>query len=132
MDSQMGSTDLPRYWITLDKETIWDYPKNFLTQVMSDSSEDRKITLADCYPYGSDVSNISKFLDEYINSAKVALLEKHFENDRWGLANILKAADRRIGERRLSKLRRKIHNKAARKVIDTRISNYENQKLLQK
>ena len=32
MDSQMGSTNLPRYWITLDKETIFDYPKQFITE----------------------------------------------------------------------------------------------------
>jgi len=25
-----GSTDLPRYWITLDKNVIWDYPKDFI------------------------------------------------------------------------------------------------------
>ena len=30
MCSQWGSTDLPRYWITLDKETIFDYPKQFI------------------------------------------------------------------------------------------------------
>lgn len=30
MDSQSGSTDLPRYWITLGKETIWDYPGQFV------------------------------------------------------------------------------------------------------
>ena len=26
MNSAYGSTDLPRYWITLGKETIWAYP----------------------------------------------------------------------------------------------------------
>lgn len=30
MGSQYGSTDLPRYWITLGKETIFDYPKHFI------------------------------------------------------------------------------------------------------
>ena len=30
MDSTYGSTDLPRYWITLDGETIFDYPKQFI------------------------------------------------------------------------------------------------------
>lgn len=30
MRSQRGSTDLPRYWITLNKEIIFDYPKQFV------------------------------------------------------------------------------------------------------
>jgi hypothetical protein len=30
MDSQRGSTDLPRYWFQLGKEIIWDYPKDFI------------------------------------------------------------------------------------------------------
>ena len=30
MDSRWGGTDLPRYWITLGKEIIFDYPKDFL------------------------------------------------------------------------------------------------------
>ena len=32
MDSAYGSTNLPRYWITLNKEIIWDYPKQFVTK----------------------------------------------------------------------------------------------------
>ena len=32
MDSQYGSTNLPRYWITLGKETLWDYPKDFIKE----------------------------------------------------------------------------------------------------
>ena len=31
MNSRYGSTNLPRYWITLDKEILFDYPKQFLT-----------------------------------------------------------------------------------------------------
>ncbi|EMS81857.1 hypothetical protein LEP1GSC074_0366 [Leptospira noguchii str. Hook] len=38
---------------------------------------------------------------------KEELFQKHFEKDLWGLANILKAADRRIGIRRLLLLRKK-------------------------
>ena len=30
MQSRMGSTDLPRYWITLNKEIIFDYPCQFV------------------------------------------------------------------------------------------------------
>ncbi len=38
---------------------------------------------------------------------KEELFQKHFEKDLWGLANIFKAADRRIGIRRLLLLRKK-------------------------
>ena len=33
MDSQRGSTNIPRYWITLGKEIIWDYPKDFIKKI---------------------------------------------------------------------------------------------------
>lgn len=36
MDSTQGSTDCPRYWITLNKEVIWDYPKDFIKRVHPD------------------------------------------------------------------------------------------------
>jgi hypothetical protein len=45
-------------------------------------------------------------LREYIDTPTDGLLEKEFVNDRWGLTNILKAADRglsRIGTKRGAK-----------------------------
>lgn len=30
MQSQYGGTDMPRYWITLGDEIIFDYPKQFV------------------------------------------------------------------------------------------------------
>ncbi|GHT95409.1 hypothetical protein FACS1894116_10880 [Betaproteobacteria bacterium] len=51
------------------------------------------------------------------DTPKDELLDKHFENDKWGLVNILKSADRRIGRRRLEIMRRKTHNIAASKVL---------------
>jgi hypothetical protein len=30
MQSQRGSANLPRYWITLGKKIIWDYPRQFV------------------------------------------------------------------------------------------------------
>ena len=32
MDSQFGTVGIPRYWITLGKEIIWDYPKDFVSR----------------------------------------------------------------------------------------------------
>jgi hypothetical protein len=54
MDSQMGSTNLPRYWITLNKETIWDYPKQFVGR------EHPSRAYTNGYPYRTDIPSISK------------------------------------------------------------------------
>jgi hypothetical protein len=112
MKSQRGSTDLPRYWITLDKETIWDYPRDFKNQgiydhrsALDDGHTDSRV-LQDIYPHGSDIAVISDLLREYIDTPKAELLTKSFEKDRWGLTDMLRAADRRIGKRRLSALHR--------------------------
>jgi hypothetical protein len=119
MDSVCGSTDLPRYWITLDQETIWDYPKQFVseggTQDLSGSG------FVAWYPYNTDISDISALIREYIDTPKEEIFNKVFLNDHWGLINILRAADRRIGVRRLDALRRKTHNIAAHKVIEVRM-----------
>ena len=117
MRSQRGSTDLPRYWISLGKEIIWDYPKDFIGK----PSPER--TPPHFYPYGTDVPDISKLIREYIDTPKNDLIDKVFANDHWGFINILRAADRRIGKRQFDKLRKKIKNKAAIKVLKKRIDN---------
>jgi hypothetical protein len=120
MRSQRGSTDLPRYWITLGKEIIWDYPKDFVT---SEGTIGNNEGVSLHYPYETDVSDISQLIREYIDTPKDALFDKNFENDKWGLTNILKSADRRIGIRRLNNLKRITHNIAASKVITYRMEN---------
>ena len=120
MDSEYGSTNLPRYWITLGKETLWDYPKDFVKEFGTKNYVDKIIK---GYPYNSDVPDISNLLREYIETQKETIYEKHFEDDKWGLINILKAADRRIGKRRLYELKSKTHNIAAHKIIEERLKN---------
>jgi len=117
MNSVYGSTDLPRYWITLNKETIWDYPKQFVTK---DGTVKNISGNEVGYPYKTDVSDISELIREYIDTPKDDILNKVFENDHWGLINILRAADRRVGERRLCELKKKTHNIAANKIIEAR------------
>jgi hypothetical protein len=65
------------------------------------------------------VSAISNLIRDYINCPKEALLEP-FENDRWGLTDILRAADRRIGKRRL--LEMNPENPWAKKIISFRLN----------
>lgn len=121
MNSQMGSTNLPRYWITLDKEILWDYPKQFI------GYEHPNRTPSYFYPYTTDIPDISNLIREYIDTPKEELFDRHFENDHWGLTNILKASDKRIGKRRLPALKKKIKNKAALKVIEARLNPMQNQ-----
>jgi hypothetical protein len=118
MNSQYGSTDLPRYWITLEKETIWDYPGKFSVPGGGTSRTDSSFVMG--YPHTTDVSAISQLIREYIDTPSSVLMSKQFDGDHWGLINILRAADRRIGVRQWSKIRRKIHNIAALKVLDAR------------
>lgn len=115
MQSQYGHTGLPRYWITLDKEIIWDYPK------MLSKTPQLGQTPLKWYPYGTDIPSISDLLREYIDTPAEELLEKEFVNDHWGLTNILKVADRRVGRRRLQLLKKRVGNKAGRKVLMKRM-----------
>jgi len=117
---------LPRYWITLDKEIIWDYPRDFKKPPYSNDPGSRKKICA--YPYFNEVSDISALIREYLDTPKDQLMSKHFENDHWGLINILRAADRRIGQRRLKALKSKTRNKAARKIIEQRMNKAESSK----
>ncbi|MDR3294205.1 MAG: hypothetical protein LBT26_00025, partial [Clostridiales Family XIII bacterium] len=101
-------------------ETIWDYPKDFVKEGGTKNHADNRISW---YPYNTDVPDISDLLREYIETPAEMLFEKHFENDKWGLVNILKAADRRVGKRRLDELKRKTHNAAANKIVGKRLKN---------
>jgi hypothetical protein len=106
MDSQRGSTNIPRYWITLGKDIIFDYPKDFPEARAS-------------YPYLTDVSSISRLIRDYIDTPVDDLLSKQFE-DPWGLIEIFLAADRRIGKRRLRELGEKLSSDGAKLVLERR------------
>ena len=91
MKSQRGNTNLPRYWITIDNEIIFDYPKQFMNNKENQN-----------YPYETQISDISECIREYIDCPVNFLLEKNFENDLWGLTDILKAVDKRFGKEKLT------------------------------
>ena len=98
MNSQSGSTNLPRYFITLDREIIWDYPPSADRSACADDASMK------LYPYITDISAISDIICEYIDTPKTEVFAKLFENDRWNLIPILKAADRRLGLQKLREL----------------------------
>ncbi|WP_454992006.1 SF0329 family protein [Campylobacter rectus] len=120
MQSRCGSTDLPRYFITLAGEIIFDYPKDFVLKSGGVKSLAQG-ALTKIYPYGNDISDIGELIREYIDTPKDELFKKHFDADEWGLANILKAADKRIGKRRLQILAKNKKNQAMQKVIAARL-----------
>lgn len=111
MKSQRGSTDLPRYFITLGKNVIFDYPKQFANRQELQS-----------YPYINDTSDISALIREYINTPSEELLSKTFPDDKWQITEIFKAADKRIGQRRLNELLLNTDNEAAKEIINLRKS----------
>lgn len=121
MRSARGSTDLPRYWISLKDEIIFDYPKQFIRKGEDGNFiENLKGERAEC-PYITDISKISDLIREYIDTPKEEIFSKQFENDAWGLADIIKAADRRIGKSRLEQLKSATDSEAVKKIIDCRL-----------
>ncbi len=76
MGSQYGSTDLPRYWITLGKETIFDYPKHFIHSESPDENSRIAYEALSIYPYSSETSEISNMLREYIDTPLSELMTK--------------------------------------------------------
>lgn len=125
MGSQYGSTDLPRYWITLGKETIFNYPKQFIHSAGPDENSRIAYEALSIYPYSSETSEISNMLREYIDTPLSEIMTKKFEGDHWGLTDILRAADRQIGQRRLSELAEIVSNPAAQKILKKRMNTYK-------
>lgn len=115
MQSQRGSTGLPRYWFTIDNEIVFDYPKQFLDQ------EIEQFQLSNTYPYITNISDISDVIREYIDTPKNELPDKVFENDKWGITEYFKLADRRIGNERIIKYSKSIKNENILKVLEERL-----------
>ena len=110
-DGYHGSK-LPRYFITIDKEIIWDYPKNFITTEKYGSNS---------YPWDRDVSAISEVIEEYIQRPLEDIM-KEFEKDKWGITDILRVCDRRGGKRRLQELESTVVNEKLIDVIYRRLN----------
>lgn len=110
-DGYHGSK-LPRYFITIDKEIVFDYPKDF------DTSEKYGFN---SYPWDTDISAISDVIEEYIQCSDTELMNA-FQKDKWGITDILRVCDRRIGKRRLKLLREKVTNEVLLDVIERRLN----------
>ncbi len=106
-ESISTNPQIPRYWVTLGKEIIFDVPKNAETGGYDPNQLYIFIPL------------ISQLIRDYINSPLDGLVEKKFDEDTFGFTDILKAADRRIGKRQWDKLPR---TEAVQKIIAARES----------
>lgn len=81
---------IPRYWITIGKKIVWDFPKN----AMWDKSD---------WYFFDEAKNISRLIKAYIDCPKNELLTHAFD-DRWKMIPYLLACDKRIGKRRLARM----------------------------
>ena len=97
-----------RYWFVLNGETIWDEPRH-VSQMLKAGEQN------------SDASAMGEIIREYLELPKDALMDYAPPLDRWGLADILRAADRRIGKRRLGDLKAKVQTPAALQIIAARL-----------
>lgn len=97
--SQYGSSSIPRFYIQLGKELIWDFPKGFPIKEIH-------------YHNWKEDTGISDLIREYIDTPLSELLSKKFEGNNIilesqnckfniGLTDIFIVADRRIGKEKL-------------------------------
>lgn len=86
---------LPRYWVTVGKKVVFDYPR---------SIEDKG-----WYPWSPEMSNISDIIENYLNCPKENLLYYRDEFDIFGLVLLLKVCDIRMGKRRLNDVKKQVN-----------------------
>ena len=104
---EIGSfgNEIPRWWITINGEIIWDFPKHY-------SQEDW---------YYEDL-DISQRLDTYINSPSDDInMLIDLTEDQFDLIHLLLTCDKRIGKRRLSKMREMESFQQFINIIDQRL-----------
>lgn len=83
-----GREMIPRFWITVGKDTIWDYPNNFIND------------LPDTYYFHWDnYTWISDCIRYYLDTPKDKLLTQKYEKDKYGLTEIFRKYDKRISKK---------------------------------
>ena len=104
-------TVCPRYFLMLNGEIIWDWPKDYSGDL---SYEEMYLV------YRSSASDLSDLIAEYLNAERKTALSLKYG---WGILDILKASDRRIGRRQWDDLLENINPKvsnAVEKIINYR------------
>lgn len=106
-----GVKTVPRYFITLDGRILFDCPKDYPIIRDREHYWDSISLHVD-----TAISRISNLLEEYLNAPSEKRLVM---KDPWGIIDIVRAADRRIGKRRWHDLFA-VSNDAARQVLIAR------------
>ena len=126
--SQHGSSSIPRFYVQVGKETIWDFPKDFPIKNAN-------------YHCWKDQTTISELIREYIDTPISELLNKKFTLEHirridqylWenyqddydfklGLTDLFKASDRRLGKEKLLKWSSKIKYHKVYFILEKRFS----------
>ena len=98
----------------LGREVIWRFPRQFVnTETIYPDGENY-------YSYG--VRDLNELLRDYLDSPKEGLLTKDFPRDYFGLTNILKVADRRMGLERLQQHFKNCDQDFVLKVLSARLA----------
>jgi hypothetical protein len=106
---------LGNYKVNFNKKTIWNFPKDF--------KENNWKRWPDGNPWKYSVSEINVLVREYIDTPKEQLLKKPFDNDLFGITEILLAADRRISIQRIEEYFELNPSLNAQLILDQRVSN---------
>ncbi len=107
-----GSASVGRYWITLGKDIIWDVPRDF-------PEEKAKGT------YNNVASEISEVIKAYLDTPREELLSRVFEADRWGIVDIFRVSDRRLGRKSLELIETTPLPEPAKRILEARLNKVE-------
>ena len=105
------------FTVCLGKEVIWNFPRQFVNEetVYSDGGNQ--------YSFG--VRDLNELLRDYLDTPREELLKKKFPRDYFGVTNILKAADRRVGVDRLQKHFKDCEQESVMKVLSARLAPHQ-------
>ena len=113
---------IPRFYLKMGKEILWDYPKDFAVKDIP-------------YGYWAAGNGISELVRDYIDTPVSELLDKEFAGEKWEysaseeidykLTDLFKAADRRIGKKKLTEWSPKLKNYRGYKIICVRLYGWE-------
>ncbi len=100
--------------VRLRKDVIWNFPRQFVNEAFIYPGGGNH------YSYG--VRDLNGLLREYLDTPKDVLLNQDFARDYFCLTNILKAADRRLGLKRLERHFDKVEQDSVVNVLAARIA----------
>ena len=98
-----------RYWVTLDGATIWEAPPAW-----RDDIRDGEISVS--------ASDVTAVLRAYLDTPREAVFRCNLSGDKWGVAELMNAADRRIGKTRLRELQDDTIYPAVKRILAKRLS----------